>query len=54
MARRHYADHLPPDLGDNLQGVISVEVIDGRITNFYVMRNPEKLATAMPPRQLSR
>jgi RNA polymerase sigma-70 factor, ECF subfamily len=31
-------------LGDSFEGVIMVEVIDGRITHFYVMRNPDKLA----------
>jgi len=41
-------------LGDRLEGVISVEVIDGRITNFYAMRNPEKLTGVLIPRQLSR
>ena len=29
-------------------------MIDGRITNFYAMRNPEKLATVTVPRQISR
>jgi len=29
-------------------------VTDSRITNFYVMRNPEKLAGVTAPRQLSR
>lgn len=41
-------------LGDRLEGVVSVEVIDGRITNFYAMRNPEKLATVTVPRRISR
>ncbi len=41
-------------LGDHLEGVISVEVIDGKITNFYAIRNPEKLATVTVPRQISR
>ena len=31
-------------LGDQLEGVITVEITDGKITNFYAMRNPEKLA----------
>ena len=31
-------------LGDSLEGVITVEIIDGRITHFYAMRNPDKLA----------
>ena len=41
-------------LGDNLEGVVTVEIIDGKITNFYAMRNPEKLATVTVPRQISR
>jgi RNA polymerase sigma-70 factor (ECF subfamily) len=40
--------------GDHLEGVISVEVADGRITNFYAMRNPEKLAGVTVPRQIGR
>lgn len=34
--------------------VFLIEVIDGRITNFYAMRNPEKLASATVPREISR
>ncbi|CAA0132313.1 ECF RNA polymerase sigma factor SigJ [Mycolicibacterium vanbaalenii] len=41
-------------LGDHLEGVVSFEVIDGRITNFYAMRNPEKLATVLVPRRIGR
>ncbi|CAN5594281.1 RNA polymerase sigma-70 factor [soil metagenome] len=41
-------------LGDTLEGVITVEVIDGKITNFYAMRNPEKLAGVTVPRQIGR
>ena len=41
-------------LGDKLEGVVSVEVTDGKITNFYAMRNPEKLATVMVPRRIGR
>ncbi len=41
-------------LGDNLEGVISIEVIDGKIANFYAMRNPEKLATVTMPRRIGR
>ena len=32
-------------LGEQLEGVITLEIIDDKITNFYVMRNPEKLTT---------
>lgn len=41
-------------LGDKLEGIVSVEVIDGKITNFYAMRNPEKLATVTVPRRIGR
>ena len=41
-------------LGDKLEGVITVEIADGRITNFYVMRNPEKLTTLAVAREISR
>jgi RNA polymerase sigma-70 factor (ECF subfamily) len=41
-------------LGDSFEGVITVEIIDGKITNFYVIRNPEKLAGVDTPRQVSR
>lgn len=34
--------------------VFLIEVIDGKITNFYAMRNPEKLASATVPREISR
>ena len=40
--------------GDRLEGVFLVEVIDGKITNFYAMRNPDKLAGITIPRTLSR
>ena len=36
------------------EGVITVEVIDGKITHFYAMRNPEKLAGADIRREISR
>ena len=31
-------------LGDSFEGIITVEIIDGKISHFYAMRNPEKLA----------
>jgi RNA polymerase sigma-70 factor (ECF subfamily) len=40
--------------GDHLEAVFTVEVIDGRITNFYVIRNPDKLAALAIPRTISR
>lgn len=41
-------------LGDRLEGVVSVEVTDGRITNFYAMRSPEKLAAVTVQREIRR
>jgi RNA polymerase sigma-70 factor, ECF subfamily len=40
--------------GDHLEGVFLLEIIDGKITNFYAMRNPEKLASILVPRVISR
>lgn len=40
--------------GEHLEGVVLVEVIDGKIANFYAMRNPEKLATVTVPRRIGR
>ncbi len=39
--------------GDRLEGIFMVEVSDGKITNFYAIRNPDKLAAAVP-REISR
>ncbi|MGD9619772.1 MAG: RNA polymerase sigma-70 factor [Mycolicibacterium sp.] len=41
-------------LGESFEGVITVEVMDGKITHFYAMRNPEKLAGADIRREISR
>ncbi|HYB37219.1 MAG TPA: RNA polymerase sigma-70 factor [Mycobacterium sp.] len=40
--------------GDHLEGVFTIEIVDGKITNFYAMRNPDKLAAAVTARQISR
>jgi RNA polymerase sigma-70 factor (ECF subfamily) len=40
--------------GDRLEGIFTVEIVDGKITNFYAMRNPDKLAAAATVRQISR
>ncbi|MEW1737270.1 RNA polymerase sigma factor SigJ [Nocardia beijingensis] len=40
--------------GDQLEGVFLIEIIDAKITNFYAVRNPDKLATATVPRRISR
>ena len=39
---------------DHLEGVFLIEVIDGKITHFYAMRNPDKLAGITIPRTISR
>jgi RNA polymerase sigma-70 factor, ECF subfamily len=40
--------------GDHLEGVFLIEIVDGKITNFYVIRNPDKLAAIAVPRTISR
>ncbi|MCX2931141.1 RNA polymerase sigma-70 factor [Mycobacterium sp. CVI_P3] len=39
---------------DQPDSVFMIEVSDGRITNFYAMRNPEKLAAVTVRREISR
>jgi RNA polymerase sigma-70 factor, ECF subfamily len=41
-------------LGETLEGVITVEIAGDKITNFYVMRNPDKLAAMATAREISR
>jgi RNA polymerase sigma-70 factor (ECF subfamily) len=41
-------------LGDSLEGVISVELTDGKISHFFAMRNPEKLGGVKVARELAR
>jgi RNA polymerase sigma-70 factor, ECF subfamily len=40
--------------GDHLEGVFLIEIVDGKITNFYVIRNPDKLAAIAVSRPISR
>jgi len=40
--------------GNHLEGVFLVEITDGKITNFYAIRNPDKLLAVTVPRQISR
>jgi RNA polymerase sigma-70 factor (ECF subfamily) len=40
--------------GDHLEGVFLIEIVDGKITNFYAIRNPDKLAAIAVPRTISR
>jgi RNA polymerase sigma-70 factor (ECF subfamily) len=41
-------------LGDNFEGVVMIELTEGRISHFYVMRNPDKLVGVDRQRQISR
>jgi RNA polymerase sigma-70 factor, ECF subfamily len=41
-------------LDDHLEGVITVEIVEDKITNFYVMRNPDKLTHLTAARDISR
>jgi RNA polymerase sigma-70 factor, ECF subfamily len=40
--------------GDRLEGVFLVEIIDGKITGVYAIRNPDKLVAVAVPRRISR
>ncbi|GGR71432.1 putative sigma factor [Micromonospora fulviviridis] len=40
--------------GERLEGVFLIEIAQGKITNFYAVRNPEKLLAVAVPRQISR
>jgi len=42
------------DATNRLEGIFTVEIVDGKITNFYAMRNPDKLAAATTVRHISR
>ncbi|KLO32413.1 RNA polymerase sigma-70 factor [Mycobacterium haemophilum] len=39
---------------ERLEMVVTLEIADNKITNFYVMRNPDKLATVATTRAISR
>jgi RNA polymerase sigma-70 factor (ECF subfamily) len=39
---------------DLLEGVFTIEIIDGMITNFYATRNPDKLTRLATPHEISR
>jgi RNA polymerase sigma-70 factor (ECF subfamily) len=40
--------------GDHLAGIFLIEIFDSKITNFYAIRNPDKLASLTVPRNLTR
>lgn len=54
LATYNSAPALVVYLGERAESVIMIEIADGKITNFYAMRNPEKLATATVRREISR
>ncbi|QUR68698.1 RNA polymerase sigma-70 factor [Mycobacterium spongiae] len=41
-------------LAGHLEGVITLEIVEDKITNFYVMRNPDKLAGLTSTYEISR
>jgi RNA polymerase sigma-70 factor, ECF subfamily len=54
MATCNSAPALLAYIDDRLEAVITVEIIGDTITNFYVMRNPDKLTTVAAAREISR
>ena len=54
MANCNNAPAMVVYIGDHLEGVFLIEIIDGKITNFYAIRNPDKLVAMTVPRQISR
>lgn len=54
MATFNHAPALKLYLGDRFEGIVTVEITEGRISHFYAMRNPEKLTTATIPRAIGR
>lgn len=41
-------------LGDHLEGVVSIELVNGKISHFYAMRNPDKLSGVTVARTIGR
>lgn len=39
---------------DRLEGVFTIEIVDGKITNVYAMRNPDKLVAATTAHAITR
>ena len=54
IANRNNTPAIVAYRGNHLEGVFLIEITNGRITNFYAIRNPDKLLTATVPRQISR
>ncbi|MBF9129526.1 RNA polymerase sigma-70 factor [Plantactinospora sp. S1510] len=54
MANCNNAPAMVAHIGDHPEGVLLIEIVDGMITNFYAIRNPDKLVAMTVPRQISR
>ncbi|MGC4868822.1 RNA polymerase sigma-70 factor [Micromonospora sp. DT53] len=54
MANCNGAPAVVAHIGDRPEGVLLIEAIDGMITNFYVIRNPDKLVAMTVPRRIRR
>ncbi|WP_328425267.1 MULTISPECIES: RNA polymerase sigma-70 factor [unclassified Micromonospora] len=54
MANCNNGPAMVAHIGDRPEGVLLIEIIDGKITNFYAIRNPDKLVAMTVPRQISR
>jgi RNA polymerase sigma-70 factor, ECF subfamily len=54
MANCNNAPAVVVHRGDVLEGVFLIEIVEDKITNFYAMRNPDKLAAFAVPRTISR
>ncbi|MET8307111.1 RNA polymerase sigma-70 factor [Micromonospora sp. NPDC005173] len=54
MVNCNNAPAMVAHVGDRPEGVLLIEIIDGKITNFYAIRNPDKLVAMTVPRQISR
>lgn len=54
MANCNNAPAMVANVGDHPEGVLLIEITDGKITNLYVIRNPDKLVAMTVPRQVSR
>ncbi len=54
MANYNNAPAMVANLGDHPEGVLLIEITGEKITNLYVIRNPDKLVAMTVPRQISR
>ncbi|MGY4771065.1 RNA polymerase sigma-70 factor [Kribbella sp. CWNU-51] len=54
IANYNNAPAMVANIGDHPEGVLLIEITGERITNLYVIRNPDKLVAMTVPRQISR